>query len=51
MKNSFEDKKKRVRNDQTGYEMTKVGMKWTKFIENKSGYKMTKTVRNDVGTK
>ena len=29
-----------IRNDQTGYE-----------IENKSGYEMTKMVRNELGTK
>ena len=38
-----------VRNDQTGYEMTKlkikVGTKWPKW------YEMTKMVRNDLGTK
>ena len=33
--------------------MTKLGTKWVRNdqIENESGYEMTETVRNDLGTK
>ena len=60
----YETVKQKVRNDQNGllennksrYEMTKLGTKWPNWIrndqiENKSGYEMTKMVRNDLGTK